>query len=253
MLPIAQILRTDTQVPWQHLAKLLVSEVSFLSSLSQETPLPEPAKSTPPAPPPAKAAGGEKLWEPSPVASLLTEILHRTTSPTATVRLRVTTPTADGTAEQIRSAIEQSGMSYHARAAEAVSHGRPHLISELPVPRGEHPFDQATLVMMQGQFKTVLDTPMGPAVAVWHREDEAAPSPQGKPVAGVKSVTLALNHPELGALVAHIHLQTNQIDVEINCDEAAAPLVAASLPALQEALSGSVGLGARVHLGELPA
>lgn len=166
-------------------------------------------------------------WEPSEAANLLLGILARNKSSAPTLRLIITkfNEGIEPLQQEIKSQIDNSGLSYHAQIAKAVSSSEPNTIGQqITQPAGQNPHDAAAMLMMTGQLKTTLQTPIGPAVMIWHRlEDSNASTHTSKH--SINSVSIAIEHNELGTIVAHIFSKPFEIDVAIACQEKSVSII----------------------------
>jgi hypothetical protein len=194
------------------------------------------SKPAQPAPPPPSGTS----WEPSPAALQLVNIAARNheTPPKIHIEVRATEPVE--IAKEMRSALEGSGMSYHARLADAVETGKPLQAVQPPPPPpvGGHPFDSAVMAALTGQVHTVLNTPFGRAALIWHRSEEEAQPPRTGYVGKIHSASIAIEHPQLGPIVADLDLVQQDLAVAVRCTEASAGIIKERLPALVQALWG---------------
>lgn len=228
---LAGPIRPPPTLNWGDITRLLVLEVTR----TQLRFAPQPgAGGTPTAAAHPSGNTPSAVWTPSDAASRLADIVsrHPEGAPRLSVMVRAEKPEA--IAQALRDAFTQSGMSHHRHVAEAVHAGS--LASAAPTlaPAAQPSFDATAMLLMTGQLRTHVETPMGPALMVWHRED--AQPETGSP-ARICAVSVAIDHPQLGPLIAHLSLGAEQLDVRLHCDEGAREEVEHHLAALSHQLA----------------
>lgn len=161
------------------------------------------------------------VWEPSEAAAHLLEVINRNggASPTLNLQIKTLSQSIEDTKSQIKSQIDASGINYHSSLAKIA--GGDNLASLAPTiahPQGPNPHDAATMLMVSGQLKTMVETPMGPAIVLWHRlEDSDSSSHTAKHK--FNSVSIAIDHHDLGTIVAHVYAKPMQLNVLLSCQE----------------------------------
>jgi hypothetical protein len=174
-------------------------------------------------------------WEPSPAARLLADISARNDDKPPIIKLRVVGVSPEQIAAEVRSAIDRSGISYHSHLAQTVADGGSLLNLTTPAPAA-HPFDSAAMLAMTGQLHTRITTALGDAAIVFHRtEDDAQPNSPGYR-GRITSASLAVDHPDLGAIIAHLSLTGSDIVATIRCNASSAATVETATPQLLRGL-----------------
>jgi hypothetical protein len=188
------------------------------------------------APPAASITPAPSLsWEPSPAARLLAEIVTRNDDRPPTIRARIEAVEPSAIANEVRATIERSGMSYHAQLAQAVSAGEPLPATAAPAPSA-HPFDGAAMLAMTGQLNVRIQTPIGDAAVVFHRTEDDPDTRNAGYNGKITSASIAVDHPELGAIIAHLQLAGKELVASVRCNASSTAAVEAGAPGLVRAL-----------------
>lgn len=241
---IAGPIRPPPTLNWGDITRLLVLEVTRtqLRFGSQPSAGGAPAAAAHPAVTPSA------VWTPSDAATKLTDIVSRHPEGAPRLSVVVSSEKPEAIAQVLRDTLSQSGMSHHRHVADAVhSASLPAAAPTLP-PAGQPSFDATAMLLMTGQLRTHVDTSMGPALMVWHRED--AHPETGSP-ARICAVSVAIDHPQLGPLIAHLSLGAEQLDVRLHCDEAAREELEHHLAALRQQLA-PLPYTARIRMEDAP-
>ncbi len=194
-------------------------------------------------PPTASSARAQEssTWEPSQTAQLLGKIInnHQNEAPTARLRLVGMDLTPEKIAQELKSSLEAQGINHHALLAKGVQESTNALQYITPQSVAQWQINQQAdiMYMMTGHIKSILETPLGPAIVVWQRNEE--PTPAGKPAKfSVTSASMLIEHRLFGTIMAHLYLNPQALDITIGCNWFAVEEIQNQLPSLRGAIRG---------------
>lgn len=237
----AAINRLANQIHWVTLREMLLREVA--NSHFQVLPASAISENTlhPGARTPSQAARSAEssTWEPSQTAKLLGHIMaeHHNEAPTARLRLVGMDLSPEKIAHELKSSLESQGLSHHAMLAKGVQESSNALqyITPQSVSQWQNNQQADIMYMMTGHIKNIVETPLGPAIIVWQRNEE--PTPAGEPSKfSVCSASLLIEHRLFGTIMAHLYLNPQALDITIGCNWFAVQEIQNQLPALRGAI-----------------